>query len=87
MKIVELLNRANSGYPDGFLSEYYDESGNYYPGSGDCLARFIVSEIIDTFNPKASDDDQLRQAAMALRHAIYDIEAVMDSLYYEDDGA
>lgn len=87
MKIINILDRANSRYPDNFLSEYYDKDGNYYPGSGDSLARFIVSEIIDTFDPKASDQSQLEQAAIALRNSIYEIESVIDSLYDEDDGA
>lgn len=46
MKLIDLLNIANKGYPDGFLSEYYNhESGDPIDGSGDTLAKFIVIEL------------------------------------------
>jgi hypothetical protein len=52
MKLVELLNAANQGYPDGYLAEYYDTKTGVLKkrGSGDALAKFIVLELIDTFD-------------------------------------
>ena len=53
MKLPELLNAANKGYPDGYLAEYYEtKTGARKRGSGDTLAEFIVLELIDTFDAK-----------------------------------
>lgn len=60
MKLLELLNAANQGYPDGYLAEYYDtKTGTRKRGRGDTLAEFIVLELIDTFDPKTDDDAQI----------------------------
>jgi hypothetical protein len=58
MTLLELLNTANQGYPDGDLEEYYDtKTGERKSGSGDTLAQFIVLELIDTFDSKSPDDN------------------------------
>lgn len=70
MKLLELLNAANEGYPDGYLAEYYDTKTGALKkhGSGDTLAKFIVPELIDTFDSKASDDSpKLMKQGVSLR--------------------
>jgi len=54
MKLLELLNAANQGYPDRDLAEYYDTKTGALKkhGSGDTLAKFIVLELIDAFDAK-----------------------------------
>ncbi|MHB1935625.1 MAG: hypothetical protein ACYCOR_03485 [Acidobacteriaceae bacterium] len=79
--LVALLNIANEAYPDGYLAEYFDsETGERREGSGDTLAQFIVAELRDTFNAEASRDEQIREARLALRNAIDDLEGVMERL-------
>ena len=80
MKMVDLLNLANSKYPDGFLSEYYDEQGQLKDGSGDTLAKFIVSEIQDTYNQEASDAEQVAEAARVLETARRELRGVIEVL-------
>lgn len=82
MKRVELLNLANQGYPDGFLSEYFDqETGDYREeGSGDVLAKAIVAELTDTFDPDATDQEQVDTACHFLANYCRDIGAVQDVL-------
>ena len=66
MDIKELLDKANEGYPDGFLAEYYDDEGNFREGRGDTLAEFIVVELIETFDPDATEEEQLDEAVRVM---------------------
>ena len=86
MKLVELLNAANQGYPDGYLAEYYDTKTGALKklGSGDTLAKFIVLELIDTFDSKASDDSQIDEVTRVLESARRDLLGVIEAL---DDGS
>jgi hypothetical protein len=68
------LDLANEAYEDGFLANYYTKEGNLKKnGSGDTLAKFIVIELIETFDPKASRDNQLIVAARAMANARYQL--------------
>ena len=82
MKKLDLLNLANKGYPDGFLSEHFDEETGDYLGeqSGDMLAQAIVAELTDTFDPDATDQEQVDTACHYLANYCRDIEAVQDAL-------
>ena len=82
MTILELLNLANKGYPDGFLSEYFDpETGDYLDsGFGDALAGAIVVELLCTFDPDATDQEQVDTAYRFLANYCTDIQAVQDVL-------
>jgi hypothetical protein len=84
--ILELLNAANQGYPDGYLAEYYDTKTGALKkrGSGDTLAKFIVLELIDTFDSKASEDSQIDEATRVLESARRDLLGVIEAL---DDGS
>lgn len=78
MTLVELLNRANAGYRDNFLAEYYDPAtGEPIDGEGDSLAHFIVSELSETFEADADEDEQRQEASRVLEQAIDDIRAVI----------
>jgi hypothetical protein len=80
MKLVTLLDRANEGYADGFLANYYTRAGHRKAGNGDILAEFIVRELTETFDDAASDIAQLNEAGRALEAAREDIEGVIDAL-------
>lgn len=82
MKLVDLLKKANSGYPDGFLSQYFDaKTGEPKEGSGDTLARFIVAEIRETYDKDANEEDQLDNIVGNLEKAVEDIQSVIAELY------
>ena len=81
LTLLELLNLANEAYPDGFLAEYYDpKTGERQRGGGDSLARFIVAELSETFDPDASREAQVQEARNALNHAVDDLECVIEAL-------
>lgn len=81
MTLAELLRRANRGYPDEFLAEYYDpDTGEEQPGSGDTLALFIVRELRETFDPGAPDEAQLAEARRVLDMAQAELAGVITAL-------
>lgn len=82
MKLLELMEKANSLYPDGQLSEYYDGTGKFKdnPHGGDGLARFIVAELSETYTPETPDASQLEEAVRVLVRARNDIDAVIAAL-------
>ena len=81
MKLVDLMKRANAGYPDGYLGQYFQyKTGEPVEGSGDTLAEFIVRELAETFEPDASDEDQIDRAVEVLEKATSDLASVMAAL-------
>ena len=81
MTLVELLNKANEGYEDGYLENYFDpKTGEFVQGKGDTLSEFIVVELSETFDPDADDEAQLSEALSAMDMAKRDIEGVMAAL-------
>lgn len=83
MKLIDLMKLANEGYPDGFLDRYYNKQTGEFLDDGsdsDGLARFIVLELIGTFDHKASSKKQLIEAHRVLSRAMIDLEGVISSL-------
>jgi len=81
MKLVELLKKANEGYEDGAVAEYFNqETGELVEGKGDTLAQFVAIELSETFDPDADDDTQIQTAIEAMDMAKRDIEGVLAAL-------
>lgn len=66
MKLKELLDIANSAYDDSSLSVFYGEEGQKLEAEGEALSGFIVDELIESFNEKLSDGEQLLEARRVL---------------------
>ena len=85
--MVELLNSANEGYPDGYLSEFYkQESGELVSPEAmrelaDGLASFIVIEITDTYHDGESDEHQMNEALRVMQAAEGQLQQVIQALY------
>ena len=83
MSIKEILDLANSGYPDGFLATMYDDEGKESTDAakqGDTLALLIVRELIETHDAGASNEDQLATARRTLERAAADLQGVIEAL-------
>jgi len=82
MKLVDLLNKANEGYEDNFLSTYFNtETGEFLEdGRGDTLAESMVIELRETFDPNAPDEAQVSCAIAEMQMARCDIDGVINSL-------
>ena len=81
MTFLDLLNQANTGYPDGFLARYYHAgSGEPVANSGDTLAQFIVTDLRETFDPGGTDENQLEEAARVLERARADLASTISAI-------
>ena len=84
MTLNEVINIASAAYPDGLIAvEYWDfkrECPRRNPKGGDTLALFIALEIKDTYDPDASDEQQLEAVLKDLSRAREDLEAVSAAL-------
>ena len=67
MKINELMEIVHEAYPDRYTEMYWDPSIEApQHNSGDGLAQFIVHEVYETFDPEATDEAQLVEAARVM---------------------
>ena len=86
MTILDLLNKANEVYPDGFLSMYYDQdNGEEKPDDGaDGLALFIVREIHSLCSGTNQDGhlstDRIEEVAKGLGKAAFELMAVAEHI-------
>lgn len=71
MKINELMTLVGDHYDDRETDRFWDPDKQCpkYSETGDGLAQFIVIEIAETFDPKASTDDQLEEALRVMCRA------------------
>lgn len=79
LSLLELLQAANSKYPDGFLEEYWERTSRgkvsrSQKSTGDALARFIVIELMETWEKKGAPLPKIERAIGCLRTAISDIK-------------
>jgi len=83
MKLNQLICKAASVYPDGFVLEYWDmgkECPRENPEGGDTLAQFIARELADTYDSKADDRMQVETAVRAMESAAENIKDVAIAL-------
>lgn len=73
MRLDILMAVASEAYPDGLVWQYYKEPRKNH---GDTLAKFIMLELKETYDPKASDYHQLCAACQAMGNALSEIEEV-----------
>jgi len=80
MKIDQIIEIADKAYPDGLISQYWDDKKHRPIGDaqaknvGDGLARFIVQELFETFDSMASKENQLNEAKRVMARAVCEIE-------------
>ena len=83
MTLNEIVSRAASAYPDGFVLAYWDsekQEPRENPNGGDTLAQFIAIELFETFDDEATDEEQLRMAIGKMRSAEEDLHKVVAAL-------
>ena len=80
MTLQELIDIADAVYPDGMVGMYHREPRKNH---GDILAKFLATELRETFDTDATDDEQLVTAERAVYAAIGELEAVREALTLE----
>lgn len=71
----EILAIADAAYPDGLVGAVSEGME-----VGDTLAEFIFRELQDTYDPEASDEQQLAEAVRVMTTARQELEAVETTL-------
>lgn len=71
MTLKQLLKKIDKSYPDGLVKG---------AEKGDTLATFIVSELEETFEPKATNLHKLSRAHRVMRTVAQDVLGVRSAL-------
>lgn len=85
MDLNQIIACAATAYPDELILAYWDKDARQpvdNPDAGDTLALFIVREIKDTFDPAATDVQQVETVIDALTRASNEIERVASVMQY-----
>ncbi len=89
MKLIELVRICEEGYTTDFPESSLLALVNPREGTpllklpspiGDTLALFIVRDLAETFDPDASDEQQLAEAIRAMEMARTNLENVVSAL-------
>ena len=81
MTLNELLEIVHLAYPDELTRECWNpETQRACGGAGDTLAEFIVREIADGFDAKATDRAQIADALLAMHRAQGELAALAKAL-------
>lgn len=86
---IELLEIATKAYGDDrYLENYYTKDGRLNrKGTGDTLAKFVVIELLETFDPKATKQAQIYQAMQVMESAQYQLADVKEAFERAYDHA
>jgi hypothetical protein len=77
----DLIRLVDKYYEDGLVSQYWDFGTSCpkdNPDAGDTLALFVAREIKDTFDPEASREAQISEAARVLYRAGNQLSGLAD---------
>jgi hypothetical protein len=83
VKLAELQQLANKGYAHGDgIGDYFDhETGQPTTWhAGDSLEWFMHVEIAETFDPDATDADQISEAERVIERAVEELQGVLTEL-------
>lgn len=85
MKLAEIIKIADRSYPDGMIQQAFNAYKNADTFEeervGDGLAEFIVRELADAYDSKASKKDQLAEAVRVMDRATEELQVVSKALY------
>lgn len=76
MTLQEIIDIADYAYPDGLIGAYHQ---NITVDNGDTLSQFIAIELRETFDPDATDAEQLVAAEHVTEQALNELEAVREA--------
>jgi hypothetical protein len=79
VKIETLVEYADAGYSDdNILMQYLRDPRADH---GDTLAKFVVLELAETFDPDATAEAQINEAVRVIRNAVSQLEGVLEKLH------
>ena len=74
MTLNQLIRAASDAYPEDHIWQCHIGADD----AGDMLAKFIHSELTETFNEEASDEKQLEEAIRVMETAREELHMVID---------
>ena len=83
MELNRIITRAASAYPECWVMQYWDmkkECAVSNRDGGDTLAEFIAHEIEATYDPDASESEQINTAARKIQEAANDLQVVATAI-------
>jgi hypothetical protein len=82
MKLGDLVTAADRYYPEDFVTRHFDPVRERVRSqrAGDDLAKFIVAEILETYDKSAGDEAQVDEAIRVLESAKRDLESSLRGL-------
>jgi len=76
MKLLTLIKAASKHYPDNYILDLHKGLVD-----GDGLAKFVISEISETYDPGSTSMDQVNEAIRVMDRAIEDLKCVQRGLF------
>lgn len=77
MKLDDLISIIDDSSVELPVKIYYEHPDKDH---GDGLAKFVVREITDCFDPEGTDEEQITEAIRCLESAITDLEECIEAL-------
>ncbi len=87
VELRTIIDVASSAYPDGFVKAWFEQPPGSTAEIGDGLARFIASELTDTYEGGSGAATQWIRAAEVMATAQREIAAVQDALERQAEAA
>jgi len=83
MDLNRIVARAASAYPECWVLQYWSMKNAcavHNRDGGDSLAEFIAHEIEETYDPGATEVEQINTAARKIREAANDLHVVATAI-------
>jgi hypothetical protein len=85
MKLEKIIKITDAAYPDGLIQQAFDANKDRGAEDelisvGDGLAEFIAREITETYDPRASSLEQIKEARRVMDNARTELGNVCQAL-------
>jgi hypothetical protein len=88
MKLSKIIAIADKVYPEGLVGmAFKTKAFSSKKSVGDGLAEFIARELEDTYDPKASKEDQLEEAKRVMENAWKELNDVYNAFLIARRGS
>jgi hypothetical protein len=77
LTLQQVIDIADGAYPDGLVGMYHRHPSGHH---GDTLAKFIAAELADTYDSRASREEQIAAAAHAMSNSIEALAGIRRAL-------
>jgi len=76
-KLISIVSRAYDVHEPDLVQRYYTDPDTDH---GDTLAKFLVLDLQDVFDPSRDDENQLCSAVDAIGYAVQQLQSIIREL-------